>query len=357
MRIVYYPIHFDGAGCYRCIYPGTQLRARGGHDIGVCDHEVLYADEKQSAIQFNLDTRVESDLVVIQQPGSIEYAQFQKAVQDRGIKVVIDMDDDHFNLPKYNPARKAVDSFKVLLHCVRRADAVTVTTPALRDSVSTLTSAPVYVLRNFLDWRVWEETQPVYESRTWDKLRIGYMGMSRWHGGDLEVLKPWLGEWVADHPDVEFVSVGDPKTHEILGIPKDQRVTVDSFSFRLQKIARYLANMDIGLVPLVRNKFNEAKSHLKGMEYAGVGVPCLASPTESYRDWWLAGHDETEDAGGRGTGFLCDRAEAWIRALDRLHSDEKLRLRLGANARQVASENTYQRHWRLWENVYNEVLS
>jgi glycosyltransferase involved in cell wall biosynthesis len=41
--------------------------------------------------------------------------------------------------------------------------------------------------------------------------------------------------------------------------------------------------MQVGLVPLNRIPFSEAKSNLKGLEYAAAGIPFIATPTEEYR--------------------------------------------------------------------------
>jgi glycosyltransferase involved in cell wall biosynthesis len=46
---------------------------------------------------------------------------------------------------------------------------------------------------------------------------------------------------------------------------------------------KLLAPIHVGLVPLTRNDFNEAKSYLKGLEYAASGIPFVATPTEEYR--------------------------------------------------------------------------
>ena len=351
LNIIYYPANFDGGGCYRMVYPGVQLKARGGHDVGVCPYTIVSATDTQTVMEFHLNTSVETELAVMQQPGHAEYMTLMKALQAKGTKVIVDVDDDYTHVPSYNAASKHKEHLPNLLWCIRHADAVTVTTPALRDVISKVTAAPIYVLRNFLDWKIWRDVPPVYEARDWDRLRIGYLGNMTYHGGDIEAMNPWLGKWIKDHPDVDFVAAGDPDMHDVLGVPHDQRLTVKRFVFRLQKIAHYVATMDIGLVPLVRNQFNEAKSHLKGMEYAGVGIPCLATPTESYRDWWLTERDES-----KASGLLCSRPKEWIRALDRLYEDEDFRRQLGQNARQQASEHTYQDHWRLWENVYHEVL-
>lgn len=363
MKIQYYPRDQDGPGCYRCLYPAYQL-SQNGHKATLGPYEVVEESEDFVAIHYHLDAASsDQDLVVLAMPLDYGFCVFQKELQERGIKVVIELDDDYLNLPNWNPAKKATAANKPrdtpnilnLLWCLRHADGVTVSTPALRDSVAKVTSAPIYVLRNFLDWRAWHRP-PVYEARTWEKLRIGYLGMAQWHSGDLKTLNPWFGKWMEKHPDVEFVASGDPRCHDLLNIPEAQRVSVSSFAFRHQEVADFASTMDVGLVPLQRHKFNEAKSHLKGMEYAGAGVPCLASPTESYRDWWLSGRDEATSS-GRGAGFICDGPDEWIRALDCLYADAQLRLRMGQAARQLASENTYQQYWRLWEQAYSEILS
>lgn len=362
MKIIFYPRDQDGPGCYRCLYPAAQLSEQGGHVAKLGAHTVVHEQEDFVAIRYDLNSRlIDADMVVIAMPTDKEWNQFQQELQAKGIKVVVELDDDYLNLPDWNPAKKATSAANVkigkpsivnLIWALRHADGVTVTTPALRDSVAKVTNAPIYVLRNFLDWRVWERRAPVYDDRSWKKLRIGYLGLAHWHSGDLQILNPWFGEWIAAHADVEFVTC-DPSLHDLLGIPERQRVSTSSFAFRHQEVADFASVQDIGLVPLQRHQFNEAKSHLKGMEYAGAGVPCIATPTESYAEWWLSG----DSAGPEGAGFLAEGRAEWISALDRLHADPDGRVRMARKARALAAENTYQKHWRLWEQAYSEILA
>jgi hypothetical protein len=50
----------------------------------------------------------------------------------------------------------------------------------------------------------------------------------------------------------------------------------------LKEYPYYMSQFDIGIVPLDLTPFNQAKSWLKGLEFAALGVPFLASPTEPY---------------------------------------------------------------------------
>jgi glycosyltransferase involved in cell wall biosynthesis len=157
----------------------------------------------------------------------------------------------------------------------------------------------------------------------------------------------WIGKWLEKNPNVEFVAAsGDSRVHDILNVPQAQRVTTNSVNFRDMDLADITAVMDIGLVPLDRIPFNEAKSHLKGMEYAACGIPCIATPTESYRYW-------VEDG---VNGFLAKSEKEWTSRLDELVADKSLRTRMGEAARMKASQNTIQEHWQEWEDVYGRIL-
>jgi spore maturation protein CgeB len=65
--------------------------------------------------------------------------------------------------------------------------------------------------------------------------------------------------------------------------------------------------MDIGIVPLNTLPFNEAKSSLKGMEYAFTGMPFVAADTQEYRKL----RDD-------GAGNVAKRPAQWIKHMERL---------------------------------------
>ena len=71
-----------------------------------------------------------------------------------------------------------------------------------------------------------------------------------------------------------------------------------------------MAELSVGLVPLIDSPFNRAKSWLKGIEYAALGVPFVASPLPEYRK--LA---------DLGAGVLADSPQEWYEAIDMLLTD------------------------------------
>ena len=65
--------------------------------------------------------------------------------------------------------------------------------------------------------------------------------------------------------------------------------------------------IDIGIVPLEKVSFNEAKSGLKGMEYAFTGIPFVATDTEEYKRLVAD-----------GAGNLARRNRDWSKELEKL---------------------------------------
>jgi len=220
------------------------------------------------------------------------------------------------------------------------ADGLSVATPALAELYSKH-SHNVRVIRNYLDWRMWEDVTPVYDQER-RRVRVGWMGEVLWRQGDLGVLRGFLGAWLGRHPEVEFVACGDPRVHDLVGVPDGQRVTTGRTEFHRFDLADITATFDIGLVPLKVDDpasalLNECKSHLKGMEYAACGIPCIATPTESYRHWVREG----------ANGFLASTEAEWVNCLEWMLVNWR---HMGARARAKAGANTLQGHLPEWED-------
>jgi glycosyltransferase involved in cell wall biosynthesis len=105
---------------------------------------------------------------------------------------------------------------------------------------------------------------------------------------------------------------------------------------------RRVATFDIGLAPLVDNRFNRSKSFIKILEYAALGVPFIASPVGPYADHVVDGV----------TGFLASTPDEWAERLDQLIRSPWLRMKIGGAARDWAAEWTTDRWIGKWEELY-----
>lgn len=83
-----------------------------------------------------------------------------------------------------------------------------------------------------------------------------------------------------------------------------------------------LANIDINIVPLKDNIYNEAKSEINWLEASLLKVPTIASNIGSFKANIINGK----------TGLLCSSLEDWYNALTLLIKNEDLKITIGKNA-------------------------
>lgn len=108
-----------------------------------------------------------------------------------------------------------------------------------------------------------------------------------------------------------------------------------------------LTTLDVGLVPLRNTPFNRAKSYLKALEFAAVGVPVVASDTPAMR--LLA---KTVPI------ILADTPNDWYQGIHRLIEDadfRKSRARWAQDA--VFALHTYEANALRWAEVWERAMA
>jgi Glycosyl transferases group 1 len=358
MRAVLLPSHFDADGFLRVMDPARELQRHYGLEANVAPHVVTregkrsvanYGIYRLNGNQATLTTPLDEwllgarfDWLWMQQRTEEWWPELIGKLQAQGKRVLVDSDDAWFDLPVWNPGSRKTDADRDnMTALLSAADHVTVATPALKEMYAYWCDATV--IRNRLDWRMWDDTTPAYEG-AWTKIRVGWMGNTQWRKGDLEVLRGVIGPWLETNPHVEFVAAGDPLTHDILGIPQAQRVTTNEVSYAAGDLSDITATFDIGLIPLdlstaEARSLNECKSHLKGLEYAACGIPFIATPTESYK--WLE---------QKACGFTARTPQEWRNSLTTL-LDTSLRHAMGKTGRRVAEDTSIQKGHDEWSDI------
>ena len=240
---------------------------------------------------------------------------------------VIDIDDDFMALGPQHPAFRIIHptttptgrSWAVLREAIQLADVVTVSTPLLARKYNG------NVVRNCVP-RAYLSIEGAETSHP--KPVIGWPGTPITHPGDLEVIGDAVAR-VCASGQARFRAIGDPETLGILGVPDQQHqngVPLETFDY-----ARAVADLDVGIVPLVDTQFNAAKSWLKMAEFSSLGVPCVVSPTEE--NLLLHGH---------GIGLVARRPREWQRHLHTLADSADLRAEMGGRAREVMADLTIE---------------
>lgn len=210
-------------------------------------------------------------------------------MQSKGQTVAIDIDDFHFDMHEENIAHAATnphtnpENNRMWYEIgIRQADFITVSTAFLADFYGRR-CRDVRLVRNAVEV---ERFSPVYQP---EKPVYGWLGGTLWRSGDIELLSSWLPAFSQDH-DVTVHHAGhipgDPKHFAVrAGLKRVQTTSMQTIG----NVPKMMENFHVGLVPLARNAFNEAKSYLKGLEYVAAGIPFIATPTEEYRVLHAAG--------------------------------------------------------------------
>jgi hypothetical protein len=104
-----------------------------------------------------------------------------------------------------------------------------------------------------------------------------------------------------------------------------------------------LFTFDIGLVPLSDVPFNQAKSAIKGLEYASAGVPFIASDLDEYRSL----HDG-------GIGLLAKKTRHWFAHIERLR-DPVERAEQARLVRERVEAHDIRYGVKMWDEFYSSL--
>jgi glycosyltransferase involved in cell wall biosynthesis len=346
VRVVIHPADLGACGHYRLVWPGEACAAQG-HDVEVsfdATYRMLWKDTLAGPTVIGLFDPIDADVVVLQRPLTRNRFEFVQALQAEGIAVVVEVDDDFHAIHPRNPAWKGANPLTDpdahrdwLMRACAIADLVTVSTPALAERYGA--HGRVMVLDNYVPERYCTIERPEH-----DGVRVGWSGSVSTHPGDLEVTEGAIAHVLTRH-DAELAVVGTG-TRVAAALQHEGPVTASGW-VPIDEYPDALATLDVGLVPLKPSPFNEAKSHLKGLEYASVGVPFVATPTGPYQSLAFA-----------GLGWTAETPASWRYLVGELIQDHDHRQSLSdAYRAEVAAEWTIEANaWR-WAEAWSHAVA
>jgi glycosyltransferase involved in cell wall biosynthesis len=261
-------------------------------------------------------------------------------------RLVLDIDDWMWE-PDWEPFRKHYTPTVLdrVYRNVKLAHVITTPSPRIADHLSRY-NPNVHVVPN---------TVPEYVLRLRPPARrrpaIGYQG-SPSHAGDFDGIYPALIRFLAEHPDWDAHGWGgniedpeqprpdwlQPWRHDQLA----QRWIEHPWQPNVKRYYTALS-MDIGLGPLRPTPFNRAKSALRAIEYAALGIPGVFTDLDPYTDWVQHGH----------TGYLIAPGDDWGEILCELGCNPTLRARISTYARAQAHDWTTEANGWRWVQAWN----
>lgn len=159
------------------------------------------------------------------------------------------------------------------------------------------------------------------------KVRIGYFSGSKSHDADFETVASVIRELLEENKNLILMVVGPLKLGEDFSGFSDQ---IERFDFvSIKKLPELILRCDINIAPLeIDNPFCQAKSGLKFFEAGILGIPTVATATDSFCRMIKNGQ----------TGFCVKNLVEWKEVLKKLIDEKELRKKVGLAARCLVKE-------------------
>lgn len=347
MRVAVYPADRWGCGSHRMVWPGEVLQ-RQGHDVEVVRSQDRHVEMViDNTVDRVVDVKVPEgvDVMVLQRVTHRYLAQTVRVLRERGVTVVVDVDDDLSTIHPDNPAfhflhPRSTDhevgrgvgmhTWSNLGEACREASLVTTTTPAL---VERYGHGHGVVIPNYLADHYYDVAHDV------ESTVLGWPASLRSHPNDPAVVGNAVARLVDAGYTFRVASVAENVGRAFGLADDDVRLERPTQVVPLLDWPVELARLGVGICPLADTKFNAAKSWLKPLELAAAGVPWVGSPRVEYARLHRL-----------GCGVLVDRPKDWFRVLRSLLTDRDRRAELSAAGRSVAASLRLENHaWRYWE--------
>jgi len=245
-------------------------------------------------------------------------------------KIVLDLDDDIWNLSSDNPAYVAYkpgsQGLKDFTAICNEVDEITTTNYYLKNVIAHNTYKKhehIKVFPNYIDLKIYNHRSPFKDTGQITLLHHG----STTHFGDLEneEFAKGVDMIMREFPNVVFKTIGSlfPKYKYRWG----QRYIndfgdPDIYKWIRDKFPRYMDETDILVAPLNDNLYNRCKSSIKFLETSSAGIPGIYQKIHQYEEVVVDGVN----------GFLADNREDWYNSIKKLILDKELRKKMGQEA-------------------------
>ncbi|MHB1100822.1 MAG: glycosyltransferase, partial [Burkholderiales bacterium] len=268
--------------------------------------------------------RIKPDVVLLQY--QIEERHIQATELNRRYSdafYVFEIDDLITNLSSRN-ANKVLfppDTIKRLRRIASLVDRMVVSTEPLAAAYKGFCN-DIRVAPNCIERAKWGHLEP--ERRHGRRPRVGWAGSTS-HGGDLAFAVDLVKALASE---VEWVFFGMCPDELRPYVEYHEPVPIGEYPAKLASL-----NLDLAIAPLESNAFNEAKSHLKLLEYGILGYPVICTDITPYQ-------------GAYPVMRLKNRFQEWVKAIREHVADLDECQRRGDMLRDYVKQ-----HWILEDNL------
>jgi O-antigen biosynthesis protein len=270
-------------------------------------------------------------------PGLPDVERQMQEARSLGLPHYFELDDLIFDLNDYgsNPnltgfdpqaAKGLFEGAALYRKALEQCGNVIASTPYLAERMQRVGKGQSFVIENALDVETLEAAETFHPKVDDGIVRIIYGSGTRTHDADFRFVASALYRVAVENPNVVIVLIGELNPPEFLFDLGDRLQQLAGRPYR--DYLELLAQCDIAIAPLWPANFNEAKSNIKFLEAATMGVPSVCSPRSAFAHAIRPGE----------TGLLAESEEDWHAALRALVLDPQLRQSIGDAARRDVLE-------------------
>jgi tetratricopeptide (TPR) repeat protein/glycosyltransferase involved in cell wall biosynthesis len=300
-----------------------------------CSTRIASGFNAQNKLQIDFEALLMRDVIIVQRDFPTEATlPLLKKLKALGKKLVYETDDAFHLIPENHSKAFHRAKAPAIFEFAQLADVLTVSTEALAKEFKPYGN--VKVLPNRLSPTLWNDelidvAKQHRAKHDLKQIRIGLIGGED-HQLDLAQLKQAIKAIITSTPHIEWVAYGDgaiallkPLVHADKLAEIKTNLDYRSHPARVAEMA-----LDIALVPLLDDSFNQCRSNLKFLEFGFLGVPTVFSNVESYNT----------TVGDGETGLLVNNStDSWVKAIQRLIDNPTLREQIGAKAQKEVQTN------------------
>lgn len=290
-----------------------------------------------------------ADVIIAQRINHEHFLKLIPYLQSIGKKFVLDMDDNLFEIPHGNLARKHYDkpTLDRITKIIGMCDAIICSTEPLAHFYSRW-NKNIFISPNMI-----KDVYPFREHTKKDKTRVGWAG-SYTHAFEFSDQLDGHLAMLNKYGKIQSVVAGfDGKLP-----PQPNRKIPGLFKFSekhpWQKSSEWMdylntLELDIGYAVVQENVFNECKSDIKFVEYSACSIPMIAATSWPYDNSIVHGE----------TGFIVKNNKTdWKEYINLLIEDVDLRNSIALKAwKQTKYNRTYThagyKTLKIYENVFS----
>lgn len=358
---------YGGVSYYRLVKPMELLKKK--YDVTFFGADIADLTKDKSLDKFYDELTWDYDMIVVKQIDNATASQalVHWAGENQCI-LVQDFDDDMTAIREDQPAHKMGyqvggqrRAYSVAMMSL--AHALIVSTNPIKESFTNLLDQvygekkDIYIFPNYNDVQDWQYKLP---ERDPSKIVIGWAG-SITHDSDLSLVMPILAKILDQYDNVYLEMLGGIMQGSLAFLTKDfsekakAKVKVIYGTPAWDKYPELLSSQpwDIGIAPLINDKFNRSKSHCKWMEYSMIGIPTIASQVYPY--YMPIGKKNT--IVDNETGLLALSQKDWHDKLVYLIENKEERKRLATNAYEyIKNELQWNQHAKEYVKIVDDIF-